>query len=977
MSEEKNTTALLQKQKHALKAMISNLNAEVDELKGKIEKYEVSEQNLRNEVSELHVLLSEKEQELTQRAAIVATAATPASAEKKPDYPRTPEVFEYRATISNLEANLSRKAARCDELTVEVSRLRTAFTSKSDELDHHRAQFTKIEAELQATLLEKERTLSVLQDLIARLEEQSRDDANSIQELSGALASEREENLALNDVLNMIKEKDEATESMLKGMSEQRMVMSTRFVEIESRVSTLTTQLHESESKYESTVKLLQQAESERDKSNMRIVEYKSKLNDLDQSSFDKISEFEAQVHRLQRQLSDETDEVERLKKRLVSVNDLTDNYAKNISEEKSRALTAQLKVNELSETVQSLRNQIDRMKRDSEADRREIESLLIAADDRSVAGDESRKNLLAQLSEKDILIAERDGNIKVLQHQANLRCDDITEMESQIRDLKRKIASGVNDCNVMRTAFKAMATELSYFSTASGEQSEALVARVEGWVSLFGKRLDTVCDQVAFLTEDYRDRENLMEDLKEQLADSRGYSERLEEDRLELEARLAENMVELREVRNRLDLANEDIVQLKNHLDDAERRIYEERAQIDLSKQSFSGDIHRLAERLENAEKRVHETTTANAKLFTDGARGTAFLEGECSRLRGLVDHLRLVNAKLQGDAKAASALAAHGRGFENRLKISIGEGDRLRSRIEELEEELRSKDSAQLEALQEAQDGEWARQRQFDEEIAQMTSEIDALKSEVMESNSNLEGVLASKDSLERSLNAQIEELNLMCQRSDENSAYHEGRAAEVESQASVLRAELRLAEENLAAAKQHHNSKVFSLEEKINEHSQSVASLQKQINASDNCNKSLETDIAILNTKFKASTDELAERDSALARMTSKLEAAMDEIDLLRSNVSTSQSELDALQRSKERDSEAIVSMKAERESLRDRASELDGELHRVTAALSASNNQIKYELFLSKSHQFTKNFIFFTEHCWLKSKIRSSL
>lgn len=947
LSEEKNTTALLQKQKYTLKSMIGNLNTEIDELKGRIGQYEEAEMTLRNQISDLRAVIAEKEEQIAHAAKVPLASATPASAEKKQnsDYPRTPEVFDYRGTIANLEANLSLKTTRCDELTVEIGKLRTAVTAKIDELGYHKAQFIKAEAELQATLMEKEKTISMMQDLISRLESQAKHDANNIEELNALVLSERDENHALNDVLNMIKEKDDATESMLQGMSEQRMVMSTRFVEIESRVTTLTTQLRESETRYESTVQLLKEAERERDSNNTRIVEYKSKFADLDQSTFDKLSESETTITRLQRQLVDEKDEIVRLQKRLSSANDLAEGFAKTASEEKSRVVATQLRVDELTETVQSLKNHIERLKREAEADRREIESLLVAADDRTVAGDESRKKLLAQLSEKDMEIAERDNNIKMLHHQAAVRCDEMTDMEGQIRVLKKNITAGVNDCNAMTSAFKAMATEVSYFDVSSCEQSEALMSRVSGWVTLFGNRLDTVCDQVSFLTEDYKDREALMADLKEQLADSRGYGERLEFDRLELEERLAEQMDTVNVERERFQEVAEENASLRNQLAEAERRVYQERALVDQSKQSFSGDIHRLAERLESAEKRAQETAAANAKLFANGARGTAFLEGECSRLRGLVDHLRLVNAKLQGDVKAANALAAHGRGFENRLKISVGEVDRLKIRVGELEEELNNKDSHHLTALQELQDTELMRQRQQDEEMEQLVSDIAMLKSELGDTKSELENTVVTKESMQSSLRSQIEELSREMQRSDENVAYLEGKNVEMESRLNSLKMELQAAEEFADRLRQDHTAEILSLSDQINEKSQLVSSLEKELNNSGNRLKSVETDCDILNAKLKASTDELSERDDSISRLMSKYEATKDELDLLRSKVSASESELDNMINVKAKDSELLTSLKDEKDGLRNRVSDLENEIHRVTTALTASNNKIK--------------------------------
>lgn len=67
------------------------------------------------------------------------------------------------------------------------------------------------------------------------------------------------------------------------------------------------------------------------------------------------------------------------------------------------------------------------------------------------------------------------------------------------------------------------------------------------------------------------------------------------------------------------------------------------------------SEDIARLIGRIETAERRALEMSTHGAKAFARSVRTVAFLEGECSRLRILVDHLRSVNIKLTGDIQTA----------------------------------------------------------------------------------------------------------------------------------------------------------------------------------------------------------------------------------------------------------------------------------------------------------------------------------
>ena len=67
------------------------------------------------------------------------------------------------------------------------------------------------------------------------------------------------------------------------------------------------------------------------------------------------------------------------------------------------------------------------------------------------------------------------------------------------------------------------------------------------------------------------------------------------------------------------------------------------------------SEDMARLIGRIEAAERRALDMSTHGAKAFARSVRTVAFLEGECSRLRILVDHLRSVNIKLTGDIQTA----------------------------------------------------------------------------------------------------------------------------------------------------------------------------------------------------------------------------------------------------------------------------------------------------------------------------------
>ncbi len=407
LSEERQNAAVLHKQKSTLKAMVENLTEEVSSWKSKASEAAHAEQGLKTQVAELHRQLELQREELavaqaTSRAAtaVPSTPSVAASPARSADSASkaASEVSELRSTLAAAESSLAHKSLRCDELSAEVARLRAALTAKADELDQHRAQFTKTEAEIRAMLLEKERTIVVLQELISRLEVQSKTDGSTIEELRVLVLSEREQNKALNDVLNMIKDKDDATERMLSDLSQQRMAMTTRIVDMESKLITMAAELRESENRTALASRHLREAEEEKDALNKRYNDLRNKYSALEQSTGDRLLELETGKSRVHRQLMEEQEEIQRLRRKHEALEAAHESQSSDLHESRARASALHLKLDDALSRLQAALENSDSLKREVDSSRREIEALLIAADDRTVAGDASRQSLLAQV---------------------------------------------------------------------------------------------------------------------------------------------------------------------------------------------------------------------------------------------------------------------------------------------------------------------------------------------------------------------------------------------------------------------------------------------------------------------------------------------------------------------------------------------------------------------------------------------------
>ena len=72
-------------------------------------------------------------------------------------------------------------------------------------------------------------------------------------------------------------------------------------------------------------------------------------------------------------------------------------------------------------------------------------------------------------------------------------------------------------------------------------------------------------------------------------------------------------------------------------------------------------------------AETRAVQMSAISAKSFAQSARTIAYLEGECGRLKAMLDHFRLVNDKMMCDIRIAREEGMNQKCLEHRLKLTV----------------------------------------------------------------------------------------------------------------------------------------------------------------------------------------------------------------------------------------------------------------------------------------------------------------
>ena len=523
------------------------------------------------------------------------------------------------------------------------------------------------------------------------------------------------------------------------------------------------------------------------------------------------------------------------------------------------------------------------------------------------------------------------------------------------------------------------MSTDVLYFQKSADEQNLALSNRISGWLSLFGKRVDTVSSQVQFLTEDYRERQVLMIELRQQIVDCNDHIVNSENEKLLVLERIDELINELNESNDKYSSAKTEIDDLNAQIRDIERQMEADRASTHQSQILVSDDVLKLTERLENAEKRSMEVATHHAKLFANNSRGMAILESECYRLRSLVDYLRLVNAKLIGDVKFASGQVAIGKGHENRLKICLKELDNYRSQTLELQEENRNRNHTHLEALKETQDAEMQRLAEHEAEVAELVEQINTEKVKLIHVFLKLSSYLIFMfgiihQNAKAGLVAELEQLQLLLAASnnrneisliEHSKAMHRTqtelshtieRLENSESQVASLEKRLAAHDDKIEKTSLNHIVYSESIQKLLDEALLQSSALQRDLNDSKEKTRAAEILLDALKQKYSALESAVLEKDREMSIASSKLRGITDEMELKTSRLVIAQQELLTLTGVKEQALAEISQIREELSVTKTKLSDADMENSRATSTVVSCNAKIRYIHQLNSCLQF---------------------
>lgn len=570
------------------------------------------------------------------------------------------ELNELEAVNDALKANLEHKSQYASDLVAEVNELRSLITEKDDELEQLRASDLKEEANLRTELLEKERIIDKLNQIISRLEEHKSESELLLAERLQKLHNEQEINSQLRSFLTIIDEKESTTEELL--------------YQIQMSESSMASQLNET-----SNLFVAEKETSKRALADMAIM--KSEYEIL-ASEFEKFKNLAA----MEKTTAEENRNI------LNSQLDASDSM---VSEKNNEIETLRSQNIQLQEEISSWEHQLSVSERehksDAEAKAELGRSIISIVDEFTYASkrqDQTAQNLENSVAEwldmyedrVKYLTSDAERLKGVLTNQKDLN----EEQAKHSAELKRVMESSDEDRSLMEARFSKLQQEneslrekLSVFEKTRLELAQQLQDKQHGSPgSPQSSRHHAMTRHTISHTHSRSHGHTHTHSHGHDKSPGR-WQDMLEQDRALMNQKKE----------NSLEIDDESVGRSVGSHSHAH---------------SLTEDFSRLTEKFELTEKRALEMSAHGARFYAKTMKGMALLEGENAKLRALIDHFRIVNAKLMGDVYAATSTAGDASGLKQRFDILEQQYLEVLSKVEQLEIDVVTKDQ-QLSSLTE----------------------------------------------------------------------------------------------------------------------------------------------------------------------------------------------------------------------------------------------------------------------------------
>lgn len=477
-------------------------------------------------------------------------------------------------------------------------------------------------------------------------------------------------------------------------------------------------------------------------------------------------------------------------------------------------------------------------------------------------------------------MMADKEDELDELRNMVRDMEDELDALKNQLSSHEKSLRLSVQDKGGAQRAMSHLADHCEYVYGRHLQQMKSLEGSVLSLVEKHAERLQVCRQSLAACSRQASIQDGTIRDLKSDLEELEGQRKRWGVKREELELSLERSKEATRSAEMALERKDMEKAELLHRLESNSRhlnssmdmnRSVEVNRSVEMGQSAADApivtsairtleEITRLAERVDEAEARALEMSAQSARQFAKATKAITMQESEIARQKSLIDHLRLVNAKLMGDIKAANTAGLQSNAMATRFHMIEQELQSYMHRCAALETEMEEKDNALLEVVEESQIMEDRRNKSFEEDIKSEQERVMRLLDENAQKDRAIRRLNDLNESLQRQLEKEIESahVNSERQRAEFESEIH--RAEVAESTISALRLhivnlenEKDAAEDSLEQMSRSHADKLAdyskkraSLEMLIAKNDEQIAELQAVIDSNRATIRGLEEDV-----------------------------------------------------------------------------------------------------------------------------------
>jgi chromosome segregation ATPase len=573
---------------------------------------------------------------------------------------------------------------------------------------------------------------------------------------------------------------------------------------------------------------------------------------------------------------------------------------------------------------------------------------------------------LQTQLQRRDSEAATLQKRIELLQGEAQgetrslyLRLEDLSNenqtVEDALREQKQKTGAAERELKNRSAELESSRRSLrnlvdvvrAHYSRVFNTQ-DALSQTVQSKLARIEARIDTSNDSVQHTLHEVAMVMNGTEN------DRRVVERTLHETQALLQKALDQHdrdATEKEEIWAKYDAAQQEVGELQAMLDEVNAQL-EERVSANQGQEAQAQAVHEevlaIQQRLSEAELRAEQMSTESARAFAKSARTVAYLEGEVNRLKTLLDHLRVVNVKLNGDLKEAHQEGMRCKSLEHRVKLAEQDEAALRKRIDTLEASVQQKEQDLLDALELAREQEDERQERFESDYATLNAQFRALQ----EKNAVLlQEHTALKETASQGSMVQLTELETATAKlhsAQKEAARQQTRADEMDFELHNLRQSLQETQHLYSQS----NTKIALLTEEVRvskeTHANTVRELHNEVRDRTEAGRLKDQHLAQLKAQVGRLEADFVQRDEEIAGKLLKRIAADDDNRHLRVQLEAQSSDQSLMRGRIEDLQQQVTSLRQEGDTLREQGAHHRAELQLTAAKLQEARDSARYDI-----------------------------